>query len=501
VRLRKLELHNFRSIESEVLDLGRFCALIGSNNAGKSNLMAAIALLVGEKWPLTSIQDTDFRNLDTSVPITIRGWFDEEFGLPGLDGVSGFCLEGSKTDLRYYPIDRNGDRLRYRPSGREAAISNEMRAKIPGIHVGVDRSASTQLRPTAYTMFGRILRALNEHFREDAERQARFLVKIEEALSELRIEQLDTAEQAIRESLRVQTGLRDLDLAFTLHDPGDFYRTLRPRIADVAGAQKLDPEQMGAGVQSALIIALLEAFQALVRDGAVLLIDEPELFLHPHAARHLCSVLERLADAGTQVILTTHSPYFVNLAHPERVQIVRKTEAGTEVSSTTSLGADQREQARMIVRFDATANEVFFSKVAVVVEGPVDRIAVQHAFALRGVNPDALGITVCIAGDKGKIPLLAKVLKEFEIPTVVMCDRDPGKPTERLNDSIERIVGQANAVLLDPNLDVVCGVQGSLGREKLDTEAALTFFANQYRGFEALPEGIKACVLKAQDEL
>jgi AAA15 family ATPase/GTPase len=53
MKLTKLDIENFRSIERLSIELNPLCTLIGCNNAGKSNILDAIALLVGERWPLT----------------------------------------------------------------------------------------------------------------------------------------------------------------------------------------------------------------------------------------------------------------------------------------------------------------------------------------------------------------------------------------------------------------------------------------------------------------
>lgn len=48
-----------------------------------------------------------------------------------------------------------------------------------------------------------------------------------------------------------------------------------------------------------------------LKAGDFLLIDEPELNLHPDAQRRLARVIARLAASGVSVILSTHSDYFI----------------------------------------------------------------------------------------------------------------------------------------------------------------------------------------------
>lgn len=51
--------------------------------------------------------------------------------------------------------------------------------------------------------------------------------------------------------------------------------------------------------------------QHMAKDGSYLIIDEPELNLHPDNQRKMARLLAYLVDAGVNVILTTHSDYII----------------------------------------------------------------------------------------------------------------------------------------------------------------------------------------------
>jgi putative ATP-dependent endonuclease of the OLD family len=50
MRISRLEIENFRSIEHLVVDLPQLCALVGPNNAGKSNVLLALSRVFGRSW-------------------------------------------------------------------------------------------------------------------------------------------------------------------------------------------------------------------------------------------------------------------------------------------------------------------------------------------------------------------------------------------------------------------------------------------------------------------
>ena len=65
-----------------------------------------------------------------------------------------------------------------------------------------------------------------------------------------------------------------------------------------------------------------------------LLIEEPEAGIHPRRAREVVTLLRKLTEGvggmkPTQVIVTTHSPYFVDCVRPKEVLIFRKTTDGS----------------------------------------------------------------------------------------------------------------------------------------------------------------------------
>ncbi|MBA5791729.1 AAA family ATPase [Flavobacterium sp. xlx-214] len=65
--LSEITVTNFKSISNETFELSDFTPLVGYNNAGKSNILAAI------KWLLrkTSLSDTDFN--DIAQPVEMEG--------------------------------------------------------------------------------------------------------------------------------------------------------------------------------------------------------------------------------------------------------------------------------------------------------------------------------------------------------------------------------------------------------------------------------------------
>lgn len=484
MRVERLYIKNFRSIETLDIELQPLCTFIGPNNTGKSNILDSLDLVLGETYPtIRAFSERDFRNHDTSQVIEITTIFDspvnDDYGRPLIHGIT--LRLNRPDDLEYFPIDEHGERILY-STGTPMRISTRMREQIPLLHISVDRRVESQLRPTSWTLWGKIQRELNRRFEGNKSKVGDFKHKIGEAEDLLHIPALDKVQNILQDNIREQTNLPDISLKFGLADPLEHYKTLRPYLRNIQTGPEFDPQEMGLGAQSALVIALAEAYRQLVRESVVMLIDEPELYLHPHACRHFYSVLKVLLESGVQVIYTTHSPAFLDVADYPNIYLVRKEGDKTKVFEGSKLNLRGEDRLKVMTRFDTTAAEVFFAKVVLLVEGPEDRIACSRAFQLDKVELDKEGVSIACCGGKCAIPLMAKIFTGLNIPTCVFCDRDPGKPTEEESEKIREIVGDEDFFELPGKLEDALELN-----RKLD-QVELMEFLDQYNSLAEMPQ-------------
>jgi putative ATP-dependent endonuclease of OLD family len=124
----------------------------------------------------------------------------------------------------------------------------------------------------------------------------------------------------------------------------------------------------GDGVQSLAAIALMRyASESSSKEkNLVIAIEEPESHLHPSAMQALRTVFHELA-AQYQVVLTTHSPLFVDRANVQSNILVNKNKA---------VPAKSIEQIRSILGV-RVADNLRHAELVLVVEGEDDRIALN----------------------------------------------------------------------------------------------------------------------------
>ncbi len=77
MRIKRLFIKNFRSIEKLNIELPQICALVGPNNAGKSNILIAIYKVLGRDWvSVNSFDENDVYLRDAERDIEISLSFD-----------------------------------------------------------------------------------------------------------------------------------------------------------------------------------------------------------------------------------------------------------------------------------------------------------------------------------------------------------------------------------------------------------------------------------------
>jgi hypothetical protein len=133
----------------------------------------------------------------------------------------------------------------------------------------------------------------------------------------------------------------DTNLKLEWHqDPEKAVRVDPPmaRIIAGEGAFKGNLARFGHGFQRSYLLALLQELSGSDdKDGPKLILscEEPELYQHPPQARHLFNVFKKLSQGNSQIIICTHSPYFVSGESFEDIRFIRKEKNSSTVSFST----------------------------------------------------------------------------------------------------------------------------------------------------------------------
>ncbi len=173
-----------------------------------------------------------------------------------------------------------------------------------------------------------------------------------------------------------------------------------------------------------LLTYLFVIFGLNIRD-ALVVVDEPELHLHPKWQRTLLSIFVKLSQAtGNQFLIATHSPTFIS---PQSIQYVSRVSSVEQKSQIRRLNSATLPDAKHLLNIINSQNNerLFFADAVVLVEGISDRIVFQRMLEICSVGRAAKPvIEVVEVGGKGFFGAYQKLLNACHIPFSIIADRD-----------------------------------------------------------------------------
>jgi ABC-type branched-subunit amino acid transport system ATPase component len=190
---------------------------------------------------------------------------------------------------------------------------------------------------------------------------------------------------------------------------------------------------------------------SLTLPGYMLLVDEPEVGLHPAAIRAASRYLYALAeDPAWQVILSSHAPSFIDPLQ-DHTTIVRlsRNEANptphTYRAAEVTFSAEERENLKILNRFDSGVAEMFFGQYPLLIEGDTEFASFEWTMNRPAGGWPMAGRPLLVrARGKQTLVLLIRMLRHFKVPFSVLHDSD----TPYRRDGLANSAWTANAALV-----------------------------------------------------
>lgn len=273
-----------------------------------------------------------------------------------------------------------------------------------------------------------------------------------------------------------------------------------------------DASSFGHGAQRSIQIALVKCLAEVRRAGGgnagrttLLLIDEPELYLHPQAVEVVRAALSQLAGDGYQVIITTHSANMISRSDAPSTLLIRRTAAdGTKCyprikDAVRDAIHDANHQSEALFAL-SNSSKILFSERVGITEGKTERTILPAIFQNEfGLTPDEDKIGLVDIGGTPNIPDTMRVLNAMGIPCKAIVDLDFAfriAPIKDLLDPAHADLASCKEVLAQLRDD---------GQVGLDTEGLPT----KHNGtpaaaaFEVLARhpGAMPCIARLHEEL
>lgn len=405
-------------------------------------------------------------------PVEIEGWSDVwgELGETIKNLATGIGLNGTtwrtaanKNRVREIISAQQPElitQLAPQWTNENISINAALKQALPvAVYVPAVRNASDDGKPGAKTSFGQLLKKIVLPAIQASDEYRTLLSAVNNLSEKLRgtgDNQLEEVKKLGESLTKRMSSILSASVKFRMDTPDTDKFVGANTGINVDDGTETPIHLQGHGVQRALVFAMIEvlAIQEATRGtdetrSTLLLFEEPEIYLHPHLMRRLReSLMDLSAQDNWQVIITTHSPFFVNVAEDPCSLVITSRISATSPPAHRQLATDpfiheegvydERTALRAAMDFHPTVAEAFFAKRAVLVEGDSELAIFKHSSNIHekmGISTEEYNSTTVVScGGKWTIPALARVMNAFRISFRIVHDMDRrGRSDAELN--------------------------------------------------------------------
>jgi len=160
--------------------------------------------------------------------------------------------------------------------------------------------------------------------------------------------------------------------------------------------------ECGTGISQVLAILYIVITSAEPR---IIIIDEPQSFLHPGAAKKLIGIFKQFPQH--QYFIATHSPALITAANPSTIVKLRHEDG--ETKGLVMKSEDLKEQSTLLAELGVSLSDVFGADSILWVEGPTEELCFPMILdkiakkPLRGIQILAVKNTGDLEGKRAEI--------------------------------------------------------------------------------------------------
>lgn len=341
MKIKSVSIKNFRGIGDEgiTISLSDFSLIIGDNGTSKTTILEALNYCLMPNFTSGKLSIKDFY-CGGDKPISISVQFESPFGVIIPDGFTkhsikcnslvlsahkreraagGKAFNGLVVISHYYlPVDPRGEKgwQITRKSGTTFDITETQlslsyaSADLPRSFY-FSKSRDRQLTKGYNSSFNNVIDELNWRF-EKTQRSKEEVEKFKHKNKELHNHIFEntegdslkkTIEELNKKLTEIGVNSVDLNLLKTLnpYDSAEIVRNLE--------GFEIPMPQVGSGIEMIISLLFLETLASISKEDIVIMIDEPELHLHPTLQDKLAKHFDQISEK-VQIVASTHSPFF-----------------------------------------------------------------------------------------------------------------------------------------------------------------------------------------------
>jgi predicted ATP-dependent endonuclease of OLD family len=543
-----MKIENFRGHKNTELEFSGHHVLVGENGSGKTAVLEAINYATSSYYLSSRLEEQDFNNADAdAVKITVV--FDQPFAVKVPDGYTHQTLLAQSVELNVKRREKAAPGKAFSDpfvvSHLCSPVTYKNKQEINGITIPVgmslndfpwsvveteagfsvgrksgtpmnlrrdsvslandlvgfpnvfyfDRLRERETKGGFNSLFSKIAKDLNWRYRKGwSQEQAKekWDVYYESVINIVEDPKKNKVLSPLRKRLSEFLGKDFEFLEISLLNIEQPFA--KGFLSFREGSNQVDLEGAGSGISMLVALMLLEQVSERAGDDLILLIDEPELHLHPQLqvkfAGHLC-------QTSAQTIVTTHSPLFVDIGdwrsisrmtweehYPKEDKLREKLGPKTIAEHLNDIPRYGYHQTT----FASNDSEIFFARKVLLVEGPVEKCGLPKLAKVLGKHLEQVSIVSC--DGKDKIPHYATICHAFSIPAFVLFDLDSKSETENDNARVVAASGSFPFHHFKSSFEDLLG----LGQDVKHKASKALKKIDQMQTNDAIPKEIQAAI-------
>ena len=491
MKIKKITIHNFRSVKEQTLNLRDYSLLIGANNSGKTNIIDGLRIFYEEE----KFDKEDLPKFETDDQ---ESWIEIEYHLINDEFANlrdDYKQSNNTLKVRKYLKSSEPNRVK---SNQSNIYGYEGDNLSDNLFYGAKNISEAKLGDVVYIPE---VAKVDEYtklsgpsaFRDSLNFVVRKVVRNSPSFESLSKSFIDFNEKFKTEASKdgasiqnfiddVNKEIEDWDISFGVEinqiKPEEIIKYLVSHYLEDKNLedQRLDVSSFGQGLQRHLIYTLIKLStkyrdipikkekKEFAPDFTLILFEEPEAFLHPAQQEILNSSLRKLSSENAQqVLISTHSPLFVSkniedvpsilkLTKDKAETIIHQIDEGSlqEVLKENKelkeiLGEEitdkdlEEESIRYSLWLDSERCSAFFADTVLICEGATEKTLIDYLIKNSKISLQNKQVYILDAMGKYNIHRYMNLFNKLGIKHSVLSDRDDdsGK-NKKINQFIKR---------------------------------------------------------------
>lgn len=463
IQIDCVRIANFRGLSNIEVLLPRVAVLVGINNSGKTSIIKAIQLAIGDYRRY--LADDDFHIEENGkrkekilidyrvIPINTEGQREKEFteewaqdfgdmiqsdeyqyvairSVASFDSIKGeFKIE--RFFLKEWPEFNDWQNIK--PKKLEKWLNS-----LSFIPIESQRDINSELKEKK-SFIGRILSNMDYNKNDISELEKKISEINKDIVSKSKV--LDILKENLNQLNESFDSYGNAELTPLPKKFIDLHKQFSIHFSE-SKEKSFPMEYHGMGTRSWASMLTMLAFVKILEKNhkeevkpffPIIAAEEPEAHLHPNAQRTLYS---QLAESPGQIIISTHSPYLAGISELSNLRILIKRNNDTIVTSLSDnlTEMDKKKLQRDVIRL---RGEILFAKVIILFEGITEEQIIPAMFEKYfSDNGYKKGVVFVSVGGKEYAPFV-KLAMNLQIPCYIISDND-----QNTNQEIQSQIGK-----------------------------------------------------------